>query len=163
MKLSRTLKSLLALSFLLVGGLALAVPDKIQGAYASFYIGAVSTGQVLMRSGRTLIGLDVQDQNLSVLTYAATTNVDFSPALASTRTVALTGDLTLTSSNLAAGRRVQVLLTSDGSSRTLTFPVGWTFLGTAPTALAASKTASLELISATTANAGVRALYDVQP
>lgn len=74
----------------------------------------------------------------SVLAYAASVDIDFD--LADYRSLTLAGNVTFTTSNRAAPKTVTVRIIGDGSSRTLTFPVGWIFVGgTAPTALAANK------------------------
>ena len=92
----------------------------------------------------------------SVLTYSATTDINF--ASASVQTVALTGNVTFTSSNLAAGRQVTVRLVGDGSARTLTFPA-WRFVGTEPTELAASKIGLLSLLAFDNSDTSVVAAY----
>lgn len=97
----------------------------------------------------------------STLTYAATTTVDFSTASATMQTLTLTGNVTLATSNLAAGRCKVLRIVGDGSERTLTFPA-WKFMGTAPTVIAASKTARMNLESWGTADASVVAVYSVE-
>lgn len=78
----------------------------------------------------------------SVLTYAATTNIDFD--LADYRSLTLAGNVTFTTSNRAAPKTVTIRIIGDGSARTFTFPAGWTFVGgTAPTGIAANKTGIL--------------------
>ena len=58
----------------------------------------------------------------------------------------LTGNLSLTATNMQTGRNLVVRLKSDASTRTLAFPVGWHFLGAAaPASLAANKVAMLWL------------------
>ena len=54
------------------------------------------------------------------------------------RTISLTGNLSLTASNRAAGRTVTLRLVCDGTLRTLTVPAGWVFLGSKPANIAAS-------------------------
>lgn len=94
--------------------------------------------------------------------YAASVEVDFTGAMLQ-QIGTLTGNLTLTTSNRAAGRRATVVIRADGSSRTLTFP-GWTWLGAAaPASIAANKTGLLELISTGTDDASVLARWTVQP
>jgi uncharacterized protein YjiK len=94
-------------------------------------------------------------------TYAATTNLDF--ALNSLTTVTLAGNVTFTTSNLAAGRSVTVRVISDASLRTFAFP-GWVFIGAAaPASIAASKTGVLTLTSFGTTDADVVAAWAVQP
>jgi hypothetical protein len=80
-------------------------------------------------------------------------------------TIFLTGNLTLTTSNRAAGRFVSLRLVCDGTLRTLTVPAGWVFLGptgTKPSNIAASKTASLSLTYYGTAETDCIAAYGVQ-
>ena len=77
--------------------------------------------------------------------------------------VTLSANTTFTTANLVAGRRVTVAIVCDGTGRTLTWPVGWTWVGaTAPGSIAASKTGLLEIIPSTTANSGVIARWTVQ-
>lgn len=98
----------------------------------------------------------------STLTYAATATVDFSSTAATMQTVTLTGNLTLQTTNLAAGRVKAVRLVGDSSTRTLSLP-SWKFMGSsAPTSLAANKTARINLESWGTADASVVAFYSVE-
>ena len=98
----------------------------------------------------------------TTLTYAASVVLDFSGA--DFQTVTLAGDITFTTSNLAAGRSKTVRIIGDGSSRNFTFPGGWIFVGAAaPTALAANKTAILTMTRFGTADANVVAAYSAQP
>jgi hypothetical protein len=102
---------------------------------------------------------------ISTLTYAATTDINFlSGGAAGIRTLSLTGDVTFTTSNLAAGQTMEIAITADGSSRNFTFPGSWVFVGgSAPASIAASKKAILRLTSTSTADSGVIATYLVQP
>lgn len=98
----------------------------------------------------------------AALSYAASVQIDFQAALQ--QTIALTGDLTLTQANVAAGRRVTVILDADGSTRNLTFPSGWVFLGAAaPASIAANKRGKLELEATGAAEADVTAIWTVEP
>jgi hypothetical protein len=82
----------------------------------------------------------------TTLTYAATVNLDMAVLTGEFRTINLTGNLTLTTSNRANGRQVAIRLIADTSNRTLTFPAGWIFLNsTVPTFVSANKTAILSL------------------
>lgn len=111
-----------------------------------------------------LAELDVYRAKNDTLSYAASVALDFSSSAKTTQTISLTGNLTLTSSNLASGRAKFIRLVGDASSRTLTFPAGWTFLNaTAPGTLAAGKTALLFLIAFGTTDSTVVASYAVQP
>lgn len=76
----------------------------------------------------------------TALSYAATVNIDFNAA--ALQTLSLTGNVTFTTSNRASGKSVTVEIVCDSTQRTLTFPA-WTWLGVAPAAITASKTAIL--------------------
>lgn len=93
-------------------------------------------------------------------TYAATTNLDLTKGL---QTVTLTGDVTFTTSNKAAGVYLTVRVVGDGSNRTLAFPA-WKFVGTvAPTTLVANKVAILTLICFGTADTDIVASWVSEP
>lgn len=98
---------------------------------------------------------------IRTLTYSGTTDLDF--AGADCRDLALTGDVTFTTSNKASGLSLRVRIKADGSSRNFTFP-SWVFVGgAAPAALAAGKTAILELQCYGSADTDVVAEYGVEP
>jgi len=94
------------------------------------------------------------------LTYAATVDLNFSGN--AVNVLALTGDVTFTTSNRAAPRGLQVIVSADASARTLTFPSNWIWLGTKPTTIAASKTGMLSLYCKGTAESDVIAGWAVQ-
>ena len=97
----------------------------------------------------------------AALAYSATPAVSFTGA--KTQVLALTGNAVLSSANLAAGRKTELVIQADGTLRTLGFPAGWVFVGAAaPANIAASKTGLLELHSTTGADAGVVARWTVQ-
>jgi hypothetical protein len=100
--------------------------------------------------------------SFSTITYAAQVALDFEALDSQYRTISLTGDLELTTSNLANGRSLVIRLVNDASQRTLTFPTDWKFLGTKPANIAASKVAVLSLTAFGTTNADVVAAYAVQ-
>lgn len=96
----------------------------------------------------------------STLTYAGTTNIDFMAE--NFRTETLTGNVTFTTSNLAAGRSITIKIIGDGSLRTFTFPA-WKFVGAAaPVGLAANKIAVLTLTAFGTTDATVVAAYSAE-
>jgi hypothetical protein len=88
--------------------------------------------------------------------------LDFAALNAQYRMISLTGDLELTTSNLANGRTLVLRLACDATERTFTFPADWVFIGTKPSTIAASKTAVLSLTAFGTANTDVVAAYAVQ-
>lgn len=97
------------------------------------------------------------------LAGTGTVNLDLSTLNDTIQTITLSGNITFTTSNRAAGRRVTLLITSDASIRTFTFP-SWIFVGgAAPANIAASKTALLEVICPSTTDAATVARYAVQP
>jgi hypothetical protein len=97
----------------------------------------------------------------STLTYAATTDIDMDND--GFQTVTLTGNVTFTTSNRAAGRSKTVRIVGDSSLRTFTFP-GWTFVGAAaPASLAANKDAILTITAFGTADTDIVAAYAVEP
>jgi hypothetical protein len=98
----------------------------------------------------------------STLTYAATTTFDCDGD--GFKTVTLTGNITFASSNRAAGRSVTIRIVGDSSSRTLTWPAGWKWIGAAaPTSLAANKVAVLTVTFFGTADSDAVAAYAVEP
>lgn len=98
----------------------------------------------------------------AAITYAADVELDLAAVDGQVRTISLTGNLSLTTINRAAGRRVVIRLICDSTQRTLTFPSGWTFVGTKPANIAASKTAVLSLTFFGTASTDGVAAYAVQ-
>lgn len=101
---------------------------------------------------------------MGTLTYAATVTLDMAAIAGQYRTITLAGNLALQTSNRAAGRAVVLRLVGDGSSRTLTFPGSWVFLGNAaPSTLAAGKTAILSVTFFGSADSDAVCAYAVQP
>lgn len=111
-----------------------------------------------------------EDQDVAVLSYDTSVEIDFDFDTESSgefllrhRRLDLTGNVTLTTANLAAGRRLEVLIFADGSTRNLTLP-SWRFIGgAAPTTIAANKVGKLVLISTGTTDGAVVAEWTVQP
>ena len=77
-------------------------------------------------------------------------------------THSITGNITYTASNYAAGKSLSVRITCDGTQRNLTFPAGWVFVGSKPTAIAASKIGILSITSFGATEADTVAAYAVQ-
>jgi len=100
--------------------------------------------------------------SFSTITYGATVALDLASLDAQYRTISLTGNLELTTSNLANGRTLVLRLVNDATQRNLTFPTDWKFLGTKPANIAVSKTAVLSITAFGTTNADVVAAYAVQ-
>lgn len=110
-----------------------------------------------------LVGMDLLNNmhELRTLTYGATTDLNFNDS--SLMTLSLTGNVTFTTSNRGAGKRLLLRIIADASIRTFTFPA-WKFIGgTAPANIAASKEALLDLTGFGSADTDVRAQYFVEP
>lgn len=100
----------------------------------------------------------------AALTYAASVALDFAVNLPTRRGLALTGDVTITTANLAAGGALELVIAADASTRAFTWPAGWKWIGaTAPASIAAGKTGVLSLTSTTTADTGMVARWTVEP
>ena len=68
----------------------------------------------------------------NTLTPAASVAIDTSPALPVFNSLALNQNTTFTTSNLGNGRSASVRVVGDASTRTLSWPAGWTWLGSGP-------------------------------
>jgi len=99
--------------------------------------------------------------NVNTLSTASgTQNIDFTSEGYLTHSI--TGNITYTVTNYAAGKSLTIRITSDATQRNLTFPTGWTFVGSKPTAIAASKKAILSVTSFGATEAETVAAYAVQ-
>jgi hypothetical protein len=127
--------------------------DNLVDDYLPLTGGTVTGAVDLQGQVRTTPGSD--------LGTTGTLTLDASGAsLRSTGT--LTGNITFATSNLAAGRSVTVRVVNGATERTLSFPVGWTFVGAKPTSIAASKDGILTITAFGTADADVVAAWAVE-
>ena len=136
-----------------------------------------TTGQVLQKSSGTDYDADWETLatrttsanglqpalSFAAITYGATVDLDLAALDGQYRTITLTGNITFTTSNRAAGRTVVIRLLPGASERTLTFPADWVFVSAKPATLAANKTAVLSLTFFGTADTDCVAAYGVQP
>jgi hypothetical protein len=98
---------------------------------------------------------------VAVITPSATPVIALSGARM--KTIAIAANVTFSTSGRVAGRKVDVVVVCDGTGRTVAFPA-WVWIGgAAPTAIAASKTALLELWATGTAETNIVARWTVQP
>lgn len=65
----------------------------------------------------------------SALGTSGTVDLDFSTLISTYQTIALTGNITFTTSNRASGRGVTLRISATGTPRTIGFPGGWKFFG----------------------------------
>jgi hypothetical protein len=98
-------------------------------------------------------------QNLIHDISTTTTALDFSGD--QVQTISISANTTFTTSNRATGKTKTIKITTDGSTRTLTFPA-WKFVGTKPTEQAASKIGILTVTCFGTADTDVVAAYAVE-
>jgi hypothetical protein len=130
-----------------------------------------TTGVALLASAQTftlaqtfsakVVGTLGYQAGVTTLGTTGTINLDFAGADLRTQ-AALTGNVTFTASNYAAGLSLTIRVTNGSTLRTLTFPAGWKFVGTKPADIAASKTAVLTLTSFGTVEADVVAAWAVE-
>lgn len=96
--------------------------------------------------------------------YAASIDIDFAGA-EFVSIPNITGNLTVTASNYAAAKQIiGRFVETGGSSRTLTWPANWVWVGSAaPASIGANKTAKLTLVSFGITASAVLARWEVQP
>jgi hypothetical protein len=136
---------------------------------ANLVFAGPSTGAAAAPTFRALVDDDIPAVltltqvifTLQTLSFSATTDLDFDAGI--NQTVSLTGDVTFTTSNRAAGKTITLRIVCDGTGRTFTFP-SWKFIGgAAPASIAASKTAELQITAYGTADTDIVAAYAVEP
>jgi hypothetical protein len=100
----------------------------------------------------------------NTLTPAASVAIDTSPALPVFNSLALNQNTTFTTSNLGNGRSASVRVICDGTTRTLTFPAGWTWLGSGvpPANLAAGDVGYLSITAYGATDADVVAAWSYE-
>ena len=103
--------------------------------------------------GFDVLGISNLVHDISVTTVA----LDFSADQLDTITVSATATFTCATYIAGASKTIKIL--DSGSGQTLAFPAGWIFVGTKPTAIAASKTGILTLTCFSTTEASVVAAY----
>jgi hypothetical protein len=116
--------------------------------------GASATVESPLVLGRALV------QDVQALSYAA--SVELSLLDSPLQKVDLAGNITFTLTDHAAGRGLSLKVLADGSTRNLTFPAGWKFLGERPATLAASKTGILSILCWGNADADVVAAFSAE-
>jgi hypothetical protein len=97
----------------------------------------------------------------TTLGTTGTINIDFAGAAQRTQ-AALTGNITYTASNYAAGRAVTIRVINGSTQRTLTFPTNWVFVGEKPANIAANKRGILTITSFGTTEGDCVAAWAVQ-
>lgn len=147
----------------------LTVPATITDEYNVVLPGTIPTAGQVMRVA-SVAGAVVTLEHatpvvlpaLSALTFASTLDLAFTDAF-QRRSLAMTGNLTLTGSGYADKRKLQVFVAGDTVTRTIAVPSGWIPIGAAVTELAANKNAVLSLECTSGSESGVRCAWGVQP
>lgn len=118
-------------------------PDTDSGdhAYQTIAKGLLKTATLTLTGEEMIVwrsGKFVSVAATEALTSASSVALDFTAG----RMKRLTAGhaITFTTSNRAAGRAFLLAITCDGTPRTVTWPGGWKWSGTAPSALAAGST-----------------------
>jgi hypothetical protein len=134
------------------------------GTYSGSLNATTGTVQTLTSSTATISEIATGKNfaiNVGTLaTASGTQNLDFTSQGYLTHSI--TGNITYTASNYAAGKSLSIRITCDGTQRNLTFPTNWVFVGSKPTAIAASKIAILSITSFGATEAETVAAYAVQ-
>lgn len=111
---------------------------------------------------RTLVDTDIGNATPTSIASAASITIDCTNRNLTIN--ALAHDATFSTSNLAAGRDVNIRIVTGGATQALSFPVGWKWLGASPPAnQGAGKSALLSLKIWGNTDADVQAAYAVQP
>ena len=124
-----------------------------------------ASGLFLEITGGTVSGEIVAETQFRTppTSLAATGTINLDCLLSSLREMGpLTGDVTFTTSNLAAGRSVLVRVTNGATLRNVAFPASWVFVGWKPASIPASKTALLSVTSYGTTDADCVAAWVVE-
>ena len=126
-------------------------PADVTGTAAVLGANTFTADQTI--GGFDLLGISNLVHDISVTTVA----LDFSADQLDTITVSATATFTCATYIAGASKTIKIL--DSGSGQTLAFPAGWIFVGTLPTAIAASKTGILTLTCFGTTEASVVAAY----
>jgi hypothetical protein len=141
------------------------ITGSISGNAGTVTNGVYTSGDQTIAGAKTFSGEIIANGQVrlppTTLATTGTVNIDF--AGASYRTQAeLTGAVTYTASNYAAGRSVTIRVTNGATLRTLTFPASWKFVGAKPADIAASKVGILTVTSFGTTEADCVAAWGVE-
>lgn len=130
--------------------------------YASSASANVATRSV-SKTGDTMSGI-LTAQNYNITTASVSSNtiaLDFSTG-EGLQTVNVSSSVTFTGSNYVSGAIKTIRIISDGSTRTLTFPSNWIFVGAKPINIFANKNGILTVTSFGTTEANCVAAWAVQ-
>ena len=125
----------------------------------SLYDGNIdTTGSI---SAGTVKVTNQLESNVATLSNSGTLVIDLAGARLSS-TEELTGDITFSTSNIAAGREVTIRVVNGSTTRNLTFPADWVFVGSKPVDISANKSGILTVISFGSSNSDIIARWLVE-
>ncbi|MGE0349816.1 hypothetical protein [Hydrogenophaga sp.] len=125
-------------------------PAFVEDSEASNELKKTTIGGIRTRLNTTPIG--------TALGTTGAVNLDFAALVGTLQTIAATGDITFTASNMAAGRSFELEIVAGAADRDLVYPAAWVELGQAlPLILLAGEILCIALRSNGTTEASVRA------
>jgi hypothetical protein len=145
------------------GALSLAegAAPSATASFGKFYALSSDSRPYFLDDGGQAFNLTLDRFN--TLTPAASVAIDTSPALPVFNSLALNQNTTFTTSNLGNGRSASVRVICDGTTRTLTFPGTWTWLGSGPpSSLAANDVGYLSITAYGATDADVVAAWSYE-
>lgn len=124
---------------------------------------ALTTSGLITSNGNIQMGTSANIINIKNLQHEiSTSGVDIDFSENQLQTISIASNTTFTTTNRAVGLSKTIRIITDGTTRTLTFPSDWKFIGTKPTEQAASKTGILTLTNFGTTDAYIVAAYAVE-
>lgn len=124
---------------------------------------ALTTSGQITSNGNIQMGTGAKITNIKNLQHeVSTSGVDIDFSEDQLQTMSIASNTTFTTTNRAVGLSKTIRIITDGTTRTLTFPSDWKFIGTKPTEQAGSKTGILTLTNFGTTDAYIVAGYAVE-
>jgi len=121
-----------------------------------------ASGQITS-NGNIQMGTGAKITNIKNLQHeVSTSGVDIDFSENQLQTMSIASNTTFTTTNRAVGLSKTIRIITDGTTRTLTFPSDWKFIGTKPTDQAGSKTGILTVTNFGTTDAYIVAGYAVE-
>ena len=124
---------------------------------------ALTTSGQITSNGNIQMGTGAKITNIKNLQHeVSTSGVDIDFSEDQLQTMSIASNTTFTTTNRAVGLSKTIRIITDGTTRTLTFPSDWNFVGAKPTEQAGSKTGILTLTNFGTTDAYIVAGYAVE-
>ena len=124
---------------------------------------ALTTSGLITSNGNIQMGTGAKIINIKNLQHEiSTSGVDIDFSEDQLQTMSISANTTFTTTNRAVGLSKTIRIITDGTTRTLTFPSDWNFVGAKPTEQAGNKTGILTLTNFGTTDAYIVAGYAVE-